>query len=114
MSSRKIVRAPAKIDPDMKKDLISMNKELIGINIKLKENTNKMVEEVSRCLNEIFNRLERIEAHCGISLPLAEEQPQTTDAPTEQTATATDTTETSSTPELPSPVDAEVVSHSAD
>ena len=104
MSRRRIVRAPAKIAPEMKKDLMKMNAELIGINQKLKENTNQLVEEIGRCLDNIFNRLERIEAHCGIVLPREEEQPQTIDAQTPETATATDTTETSSMPELPSPV----------
>lgn len=113
MSKRRIVRAPAKIAPEMKKDLMKMNAELIVINQKLKENTNQLVEEIGRCLDNIFNRLERIEEHCGIVLPREEEPCQTTDAQTSETAMATDTTETSSMTESPSPVEESVSSDSA-
>lgn len=113
MSRRRIVRAPSKIAPEMKKDLMDMNKELIVINAKLKENTNKLVEEIGRCLDNIFTRLERIEEYCGIVLLQEGEPCQTTDAPTSETAMATDTTETSSMPESPSPVEEPVSSDSA-
>jgi hypothetical protein len=80
--------------------LQEMNDKLMHINVGLKKNTNAMMDEIGRCLNEIFMRLEKVEAHCGIVCPVAS---QTIDAPTEETATSTDSTETPSNTESPSP-----------
>jgi len=113
MSSRKIVRAPAKIPSEMRKDLVDMNQKFLEMNVQLKDNTNRMVEEIGRCLDELFTRLERVEAHCGLSLPPSPELPQTNGAQTEETATSTDTPETLSTPEQPGPEEAQTDQGSA-
>lgn len=103
MSKRKIVRTPAKIEPEMKKDLIELNRQLVGMNVKLKENTNKMVNEIGRCLDEIFIRLANLEKCCGIEYSQVKAESQTSVEQTSEMATATDSTVTPSSSVQPSP-----------
>jgi len=111
MTRRKIIRtnepktnaakeAKEKKLTDALDGLQEMNDKLMHINVGLKKNTNAMVDEIGRCLDNIFTRLAVVEAHCGIVLPA---DTQTIDAPTEETATSTDTPETLSSSESPSP-----------
>jgi len=101
MPKRKIIRTsvdkpnPKKEEKEKKlmralEGFQEMNDKLTRINEGLKQNTNKLMDEIGMCLNNIFIRLETVEVYCGIA---THTESQTSDVPTEETATSTDTKE---------------------